>query len=182
MTRSQLIRKLADFAGPLGPFETIETRAKQRNQWLITADEMLLDALLDILIHPPDPEEFRPATGEDIDVELTEIFILLGQHNPFDLLQRIGPLLKNKQARATIIEVIGALKQREGITWLKLLLDEKSLSEDELIRLAVALGETGGIVARLLLKQMRSSTSPDSDVMKEIVIALQAVEKPTKDQ
>jgi hypothetical protein len=183
MTRSQLIRKLADFAGPLGPFETLEARAELRNQWLITADETLLDTLLDILVHPPDLKEFRPATGEDIDVELTEIFVLLGRHNPLELLRRVGPLLKNKKARSTIIEVIGAMKQQEGITWIKPLLDEKSLNEDELVRLAGAFGEIGGPEARLLLKQMRSSTSPKlTDVMEEIDIALQAVESPIEDQ
>lgn len=174
MTIGELIQQLVGFSGPLGPLESLEERIRRRDNWVAAMESDIVELLLEVLIHPPDIAELRPATREDFEIEITEILTLLGQRDPYGFLQRVGPLLMNDQARSTLIEVTGALRRHEGIYWLRTLLDSVELKEDELIRLACALGEIRGLEARMLLERMRSSVSSEMNgVHREIDIALQ---------
>lgn len=176
MTIDELIQQLVGFSGPLGPLESLEERIRRRDKWVAAMENDIVDLLLEVLIHPPDVAELRPATREDFEIEITEVLTLLGQRDPYSFLHRVGPLLVNDQARSTLIEVIGALQQHEGIYWLRPLLDVE-LNEEELIRLACALGEIRGLEARMLLERMRSSVSSEmKGVHREIDIALQQLE------
>jgi hypothetical protein len=175
MTRKEVIKKVAQLSGPLGPFESLDERTRQRNEWAAAGEDEVIDLLSDILVNPPDAAQFRQATSEDFELELSELLILLGQHDPTQLIQKIGPLLTNGRARPTIIGVIGALGVEDGIRWLTPLVESAQLTGDELVRLAGALGEIGGPAARLLLEQMRASTPAGmTDVLQEINIALQS--------
>lgn len=174
MTIGELIQQLAGFAGPLGPLESFEERIRRRDEWVAATESDIVGLLLEVLIHPPPVAEIRPATRDDFESEITEVLTLLGQREPSSFLQRVGPLLVNDQARSTLIEATGALRRQEGIYWLKTVLDSVELTEDELIRLACALGEIRGLEARMLLERMRSSVSSEmKGVHREIDIALQ---------
>lgn len=173
MTIGKLIQQLAGFSGPLGPLESLEERIRRRDEWVAAAESDIVGLLLEILIYPPDVAEIRPATREDFELEITEVLTILGQRDPSSFLERVGPLLVNDQSRSTLIEVTGALRRQEGIYWLKTLLDSVELTEDELIRLACALGEIRGLEARMLLERMQSSVSSEmKGVHREIDIAL----------
>jgi hypothetical protein len=174
MTISELIQRLVDFSGPLGPLESLEERIRRRNEWVAGTDSDIVELLLEVLIQPTGVAELRPATRDDFELEITEVLTLLGQRDTSNFLQRVGPLLVNDQARPILIEVIGALQGQEGIYWLKTLLDSVELTEDELIRLACALGEIGGLETRMLLERMRLSVSSEMKRgHREIDIALQ---------
>jgi hypothetical protein len=178
MTREEVIEKLVQFASPLGPFESLDARLRYKEEWITSSGADLVDMLLDLLTHPPALTDIRPATSEGFEFENSQLLALLGHHDPVGLLEKIGPLLTNNQARPTAIEVIGALQAQEGIRWLVPLVGNVNLTEDELIRLAAALGEIAGPDARLLLEQMRSLTSVEMvDVLREIDIALQSEEE-----
>ena len=59
------------------------------------------------------------------------------------------------------------------LPWLAPFVDEPTLTEDELIRLACALGELGGQTAHRLLEKMLSSENINQPaVIQEIEIAL----------
>lgn len=177
ITRQQMIAILVDFAGPLGPFESLDERLDRRDQWVTTADNTVIDALLNVLVYPPDESEIYPVTREGFELHLSELLVLLGRHDSSYTLEKIGPYLSNELARPTVIEVIGGLGSQQGISWIKPLLNEENLTEDELVRLACALGEIGGAEAHRLLKQMRASSSTEmKDLHREINIALQSVE------
>jgi len=172
--RQKAIAILKDFAGPLGPFESLDEQIERREVWASTADNQVIDAFLDILVHPPDQNEICPITQDSLEAELSELLVLIGQHNPSDVLEKIAPYLANEQARPTVIEVIGGLRLEAGISWLKPLIENKNLTEDELIRLACALGEIGGKEALDLLQQLRASSSEImTDLQKEIDIAIE---------
>lgn len=179
MVREEVIGKLAQLAGPLGPFETPETRQQEQETWfnhLQIALPELIEHLLDALIHPPEAMEIHPAGHEDFEFELSGLLTLLGQRDPGAMLERIGPLLANKEARPAVIEIIGGLQTEEGIRWLAPFVYATQLTEDELIRLACALGEIGGASAKLLLEQMQQSVPAEmTDVFDEIDIALHAM-------
>lgn len=174
MTIGELIQQLVGFSGPLGPLESLEERIRRRDEWLAETEGDIVGLLLEVLIHPPDVAEIRPATRDDFELEITEVLTILGQRDPSSFLERVGPLLVNDQARSPLIEVTGALRRQEGIYWLRNLLDSVELTEDELIRLACALGEIRGLEARMLLERMQSSVSSEmKGVHREIDIAFQ---------
>src|SRR5262249_30790576 len=143
-----------------GPFQSLEEQLSRKEEWIATSGRELADALLDVLLHPPDDNELRSATRENFVGELSEVLVLLGKRSPLHFLQTIGPYLANSHARPTIIEVVGALGAPEGLDWLEPLLDDADLTNDELLRLAGAIGEIGGDRARTLLERMRHHSYP----------------------
>ena len=181
MNRAQLIELLADLAGPLGPFLEVHEREQARSAWLAELDAKMLEMLLDILIHPPDPIEYRPATWDQFEMELADAVSAAGKQNPHQLLESIGPLLDlatPREVRPTIISLIGALGLREGVQWLKPIVENQQLTVDENLRLACSLGEIGGADARALLERMKQSPNAANDeVRREIEIALEALSR-----
>jgi hypothetical protein len=175
MTRQQIISDVSYFASPLGPFNSLDVLLGRRDAWVASMDNQALDGLLDVLVHPPSEAEIGRVTLEDFEGEVSEILSLLGQRDPLHLLEKVGPFLQDWQARPTIIEVIGSLRRQEGIRWLTPLFQVGDMTNDELIRLAGALGEIGGADARSLLEKMRiSHPNAPSDLQREIDVALQS--------
>jgi hypothetical protein len=174
MTIDELIQQLASLSGPLGPLESLEGRIKRRDELVAAMESDIVGLLLEVLMHPPDVAALRPATRGDFELEIADVLTLIGQRDPSEFLKRVGPLLVNDQARPILIEVTGALRRQEGVYWLRTLFDSVQLTEDELIRLACALGEIRGIEASTLLERIRSSVSSEmTGVHREIDIALQ---------
>lgn len=154
LTKQRAIEALVDFAGPLGPLQSFEARLKRRSEWVTEQGQALTAALLEIATEPLDGESFGSLPLEDLEVELRQLLVLSGRTAPETLLEALGAHLENKQARPVLIEAIGELGMRKGIAWLRPLVDE-TLTEDERVRLAGALGEIGGPEARELLLRMR---------------------------
>jgi hypothetical protein len=175
MTREQTIAALANWAGSLGPFESLDEQLVRRDAWIAAAGPALIDTLLDILAQPPNEDEVRPATQENLAIELSDVLALVALRDPLVALQKLGPYLANAQARPTIIEVIGSLGLPQGISLLKPLVYDKALTEDVLVRVAGALGEIGGDQACSILREMRHSHSHNMVMLqREIDIALQS--------
>lgn len=181
MNRAQLIESLADLAGPLGPFLEVHEREQARSAWLAKVDANILEILIDILVHPPDPKDYKPATWDQFEMELADAISAAGKQNPHQLLESIGPLLDlatPKEVRPMIISLIGALGLQEGLRWLKPIVENQLLTVDENIRLACSLGEIGGADARALLERMKQSPKAgNNDVGREIEIALEDLSK-----
>jgi hypothetical protein len=143
--------------------------------WAADIGAGAVEQILDLIIRPPLPAELRGITPEDFEYELSRILTMIGARSPTTLLARIGPLLSQTIARGTIIEVIGSLGIEEGLGWLKPLIDDCSLTEDDAIRLACALGEIGGSAASALLNRFEAATGQErTRVLDEIGIAREA--------
>ncbi|MFT3771448.1 MAG: hypothetical protein QM820_39035 [Minicystis sp.] len=143
---------------------------------MAAADRSLIDAALDVILHPPEHAELTPATREDVEIELRQMIELFAAPDPEPVVEALGPWLKDRRARPILVETIGALGALEGLRWLAPLVGDASLEEDEAVRLACALGEIGGPEAESLLERM--SASPQAEwpsVRREIDIALGSI-------
>lgn len=170
-TREELVDRLADCAGPLGPFRTPEQRQSDCDAWharLLVED---LPALLDIAAVPPPESAYRPATWDEFELELIDAMAACGKRSPGQALDAVGAFLANPRARPTAITVIGVLGLAESLPLLATLIPH-SLTVDELVRLACALGDIGTDPARGLLEQLVSLPGADNaDVQSEMAIA-----------
>lgn len=156
MNREGVIQALRDFAGPLGPFESLDAKLDRRDAWAAGADDSTRAALADVLAHPPAPADLTPADPEAAEVELTEMLVALAHADPPRFLIEFGPLANDHTARPILIDALGGLGHTEGLDVLQRVLQDDTATEDELVRLAGALGEIGGDSARGLLTEMRS--------------------------
>ncbi|QPJ62392.1 MAG: HEAT repeat domain-containing protein [Candidatus Nitronauta litoralis] len=173
MNRTELVQTLANFFAPLGPFVSAEERETQWLGWLKTLQEETVPSLLDLLINPPQADDYEPASWQEFEFEVTEALTAICLRNPQHWLEVLGPQLTNPSARPGIIEVIGGLGLAEGLSWLKPLIDKTDMTTDEWVRLACSLGMIGGPEARSLLKQMETLPEiPADEVLKEIKIAM----------
>jgi HEAT repeat protein len=177
-SRTRAMDMLTALALPLAPEESIQDRDARRVQWLLDSGPDLFDVLLDLLILPPTPGELFPATREDVEGEISEAIGALGRQDPVASLDRIARLLVDANVRPAAIDAIAALGDTGGIPILRSLLGSRTLSDDELVRVAGALGEIGGRDAQDVLREMQILVPPDrDDVMQEIEIALRAAER-----
>jgi hypothetical protein len=178
--RAAWIEDLADFAGPLGPFERAEDKEHRREAWLAGLDAGAVDALLSLLTERPAPQEAGNVPWEDLEWTLVTALVAAGSHDPQGMLERIGPLLVFAPARPAVIDVIGELGLQDGIRWLEPIVESgEPLTTDELARLACTLGEIGGTAARRLLERLRGLPGADDpEVRQEIEIALRGMGEP----
>jgi hypothetical protein len=169
---------LADFAGPLGPFESPEEQDARKQQWMDTVEMSAVEQLLAVVQRSRRPPELERLDENDVEFELTELLVGVGRRDDDATLARVAPLLDVAQARPVLIDVIGGLRSQAGLPLLERVMREPVLSEDETVRLACALGEVSGEGARELLIVLRGRfTDPPAAVAQEIDIALQAIER-----
>lgn len=178
MTRQQVIESLVRLLGPLGPFGDPEQREEEEAAWAAHAasEPTVMIALLDLARNPATPEERGRISEASFQSQLAHILSLAGARAPDTVLDGVGPLTQDPRARATAIEVIGAIGEPSGLRWLGPLADAIGLSDDETTSLACALGEIGTGEAAALLDRLRTSTPPDkASVHREIQIAQDAI-------
>ena len=176
MTRTEALRAIADFTGPVGPFQDPDERDRREEAW--AADVGAVEQILDLVIRPPTASELGRLAAEDFEYEISRILTMIGARAPAAFIARVGPLLNDASARRTIIEVIGSLGLEEGLPWLNSLIEDRGLSEDDAVRLACALGEIGGRAARELLDRLEGATHPvRTRVLDEIGIAREAARR-----
>src|SRR5579864_3973065 len=105
MTRDQLIEQIANTAGPLGLFRTLEEFQPEEEHRLASASPEWVDVLLDILLDPPEIASQFPL-NENWNYELGDLLVLCGSLDPLAFFRKVGPLLRNDLARQTLIWVI----------------------------------------------------------------------------
>ena len=178
MTREAALAAIAHLEAPLGPLCTPEEAEADEHAWAEAQDEGMLDALLDLAAHPPSPAERGALDPEQFEYGLSRVLTLLGLRRPGGLRARAAALLDRPPARATLIEVIGAMRDPAGASLLAPLADEPDLSEEEAVRLACALGEIGGEAAAASLRRLEShpgSAAPRA--AREIEIAWESLDR-----
>jgi hypothetical protein len=178
MTREELFKLMEYVASPFSPFENVDYTEKQayRNTLLANASKQDIERLLDILVTTP-IESVHPEAQDDWEFEIKEALVTLGERDPQAMLNTIEPLLVHTRGRVALMQVIGALHEREGVRLLAPLVPQvHSLTEEEQVCLAASLGDVGGREAKRLLEEMRGMVSSEV-VDKEIGIALAAIEQ-----
>jgi hypothetical protein len=122
MSREQLLNAIIDFAGPLGPFGSIESLERRRQSWIDAADiGALLEAMLDLANEPPSDAQIRPVRREWFELELQQLLEMLGRRGQRDqalVLAALSQWLGKRRARCIAIETIGGLRACQGLTWL----------------------------------------------------------------
>jgi hypothetical protein len=180
MARQQVIDSLVDMLGPLGPFVDLAQREAEEAAWAAHAarDAMVMIELLDLARDPATADELGRISEASFQAQLAHVLALAGASAPMTVLDGVGPLTQDPRARATAIEVIGAIGQPEGLRWLGPLVDTAGLSDDEATSLACALGEIGTSEAAALLDTLRERTPHDrASVHREIRIAQDAISR-----
>lgn len=172
-TKSEIAEMLTDFAGPLGPFETVDERFVRKSNWLATLSIDDAPELVALLSNPPTEKLPLSVDADGFRAEVADALIALGRRAPIPILSVLSPLLSPAPERGWAIDVIGGIGEPEGLPALASL-DPKKLSEDELVRLACALGEIGNAGAVAQLRALQRTVAADmKSVHAEILIALQ---------
>jgi hypothetical protein len=156
VSRHEALLALARLREPLGPLREPADAEAREHVWADAAGEAAIDALLDLLVQPPNTEELDGIAPAALEYEISRALTLLGTRHPKALRVRAGALIDHPCARPTLIEVLGALGGSAGLALLRPLVRDKSLSEEEAMRLACALGEIGDADAETLLAALRA--------------------------
>lgn len=177
MNRDELISKLEDWAGLLGPFITWETYDDLENiydEWYNSLDEKDIDIFIDIILNPPNKQEIEPIDYDQFIYHLVKALATIGRRNTKSCIDKLQKYINIPIARVCIIDVLGNLKQTEGIGVLRPLLEE-NLTDEEIISLASALWEIGGLEAKEILEYMEVKyKNRSSKVTQEIFGCLKA--------
>ena len=164
-----LLDRLIELSGPLGPFTTPQQREQQHEHFLAGLDESTLDPLIGILVRPS-PEVPNDAYREHFELELQEAIVAAGRNCPLVALNKIAPLLEDAVARPVAIDVIGALRLREGIPLLERQSEHEPSTADEWARIACALGDIGGTAADIVLARMQSHPQARAPEIAEAIL------------
>jgi HEAT repeat protein len=173
--RNEIIETLDALAGPLGPQTSLDERLERQDRWVDEGSVDLFEALLGVVASPPSEEQLQYASLDDWNTLLVEVAGALGKRYPELALQRLLPLLDDDHARSAAIDILGSVGEARAVPHLGQLILGRRLDEDDLVRLAGALGEIGGNEACRLLAELRQAVTPaQQDLRREIDIAVQA--------
>src|SRR5262245_55036184 len=106
LNRDKVIEALASFAGPLGPFTTLDERLARQDRWVDQSGAELLAVLANVIDSPP---ESRPEPPDDWDVLLVEIASRAGNAHTDEAIEHFLPLLDRPHARAIAVDVLGGV-------------------------------------------------------------------------
>jgi HEAT repeat protein len=173
--RDEIIETLDALAAPLGPQTSHDERLARQDRWVDEGGVELLEALLGVVASPPPEEQLQYASLDDWNTLLVEVAGALGKRYPEVALQGLLPLLEDDHARGAAIDILGSAGDARAVPHLGQLMQGRRLGEDDLVRLAGALGEIGGDEACRLLAQLRQAVTPmQQELRREIDIAVQA--------
>lgn len=178
MTRSEIITALVRMLRPLEPEGDPEQREEQEAEWATraAANAQTMSELFELARNPPTAMERGRVSEEALQAQLAHVLAVAGAQAPAAMLERLGPLTQDRRARATAIEIIGAIGDPAGLRWLAPLVDAGDLSEDEATWLASSLGDMGIPEAMVLLDRLATHTAGErASVHREIQIARDAI-------
>ena len=172
--RDQAMELVLDLAGPMSPFESIESRDARENE--VTADrpEWLFDGLLLFLRDHPDLP--HPILWADADVVARQLLAHYKGHP--DLVDRLVELLDEPAARESAIDALGDTGDPAAVSHLIGAARRHELNETELVSLACAFGDLGGPQARAALRAMRDDPDLPEPVFAEVELALERSAEP----
>lgn len=172
MKRNEAICTLAELAGPLGPYGTLESRLEATANWHNSLDFDSIDVLIDILLNPPLDKEINKMP-EYFEGEIIEALTSIGKRDVTNFLKKAEHLINLKQVRPVIIDVIGGLRCEDGIFLLESLLEKADLNDDELVRIVSSLAEIGGLKTLEILEKIKKLYyNRSSEVLQQIDIWL----------
>jgi hypothetical protein len=178
MTRQEVITALVRMLRPLEPEGDPVQREEEDAAWATRAadDARTMIELLGLARNPPTAAERGRVSEDAFQVQLAHVLSVAGAHAPAATLDQLGPLTQDPHARATAIEVIGAIGDPAGLRWLVPLVDAGDLSDDEATWLASSLGDIGTAEAMVLLDRLAARTAGErASVHREIQIARDAI-------
>jgi HEAT repeat protein len=172
--RDQIIAMLDVLAGPIGPQTSLDERLERQDRWVDEGGVDLLEALLEVVASPPPEAQLQHTSIDDWNTLLIEVAGVLGKRYSEVALQRFLPLLDDDHARTAAIDIVGSVGDARAVPRLGQLMQDRRLGDDDLVRVAGALGELGGDEACRLLAQLRQAVTPaQQELRREIDIAVQ---------
>lgn len=179
-SRTQLIERLSELAGALGPFTSPAEREREEQRFLAGLDASAVDDLISIVTDPARGLQLHEVHRDTFELLLEEALVAAGREDPRQLFDRVVPLLRAPVTRPLAIDVLGMLALAEGVAPLDALLHSETLSDDEFVRVACSLGDIGGASAAAALHRMLSLPSAHApSVEREIDIALERIARRT---
>lgn len=161
MERQQLINKIEEFSGALGPegYDDFDftNPLERENTWVESLDKIaLIDGLVDLITHPPVNDIYTVMfTKQNLEDSISDLLELLAEKGYAEtIFDKLKPYLANIESSYCFM-LLGSLGYQASIDFLeKKTLEMNKLSDDNLRWLAYALGKTGEEKAKLLLKGM----------------------------
>jgi hypothetical protein len=173
MTREEAIAELLKPHQPLGPFQDPADPDERQEAWARNAGLDVLDAMIDLAVHPPGAARTGGLSPQAFEFELARVLSLVGAQHERVFLGRAQQLLRDPTARATIIDALALMETQQSRALLIPLVKAPDLTEEEAIRLADTFGEMGGPAAVKLLEGLRSRTPKGwAGALREIEIAM----------
>lgn len=172
MNRHDIVAKLTDLAGPLGPATSYAKRRDEQDQWADAGGAALFDALLELLVGGPIDATFGAALADNVEVLVVEVLGRIGASDPTRALDGIRDLLDVTWARGVAIDVLGSLGDPAAVAALMALHQRERLDEATRVRVASAVGEIGGAPAMTALAALADSAQPGENALaREIALA-----------
>jgi hypothetical protein len=120
-TRAQHLAVLLTLGGPLGPFNTPEDFEALREEIYGRLDRASFEALVDLIVRPPDAAERAPAEAEEVNGTLSEcLAVAIGQDE--ERWECLRGLLNEASTREVALGAIALRGSPKAIPWLEELL------------------------------------------------------------
>lgn len=158
MTREEIVARVRDLAGPLGPFQSLDEQQRRTDDWLRSMGDEAIDGLLGLIEAPPSADELR-GTEDDVFTDVVgELLCRVAKLRPVESVPRLAALLANDRARQFAADSLGSSGSRQAQREIAGYLEaHPDLPPDEVLTLAEAVAEVGGPEAAALLGAMRDS-------------------------
>lgn len=175
--QEEIITKLIEYTGPLGPFVSLEEFENNKQQWYEELDSDDIDILLSLLAEGPSQARFDPQCIEEAGTIAAEAISVFSNKTGIDVLTRISSRLSEFTNLLYVIELLGRLKDPNAITVLLQLSRTRKLRRDEMVSLVWSIGETGNPDATKVLREMKQNLSDDPDLRETIDTVLVEIEQ-----
>src|SRR5512133_1193954 len=122
----------------------MEEMETERSEMIANSSSEFEDYLFEILKSTVDSKALQTASPEDFYLELSNILVAIGIRDPSSFLERLRLLIDKIYNRTVLIGIICGLRDHKGVSLLKQMLIDPTLTNEELVALACSLGMIGG--------------------------------------
>jgi hypothetical protein len=158
VTREDVVARVRDLAGPLGPFQSLEEQLRRTDDWLQSMGDDAVDELLGLITTPASADELRGAEDEVFTEVLGELLCRVAKLRPTESVPRLAAHLRNDRARPFVADALGSSGSREAEREIAVYLKaHPGLTPDELLPLVEAAAELNGPDVAALLDAARDS-------------------------